>query len=193
MDSYFDYLAIEMFFGNSDIGNTMFYKLPGEGQKWKWLIFDMDYGLFSSSFDSPRSYTKPKGMGDKLINNTIFLKLLENKQMKQKFIERLAYIYNTMTPQVMLGKLEEIRAILEPEMRLHFDRWAPLNDKKINSDSPLSQDGAMRYWNTRVDRMRETINRRHHFLWGYIKNAFGLSESEMLSLFGVQPADPLAK
>ena len=31
MDSYFDYLAIEMFFGNSDIGNTMFYKLPGAG------------------------------------------------------------------------------------------------------------------------------------------------------------------
>ena len=83
VDSYFDYLAIEMFFGNSDIGNTMFYKLPGKDQKWKWLVFDLDYGLFSSSFDSPKSYTKPKGMGDKLINNTIFLKLLENKQMKQ--------------------------------------------------------------------------------------------------------------
>ena len=193
VDSYFDYLAIEMFFGNSDIGNTMFYRLPGEGQKWKWVIFDLDYGMFSSSFDSPRSYTKPKGMGDKLIDNTIFLKLLENSQMKEKFLNRLAYIYNTLTPQVMLAQLEQIKATLEPEMDWHFERWAPLNDKKINSDSPLSKESALRYWNVRVDRMRDTINRRHHFLWGYIKNAFSLTDAQMNALFGRQPADPLAK
>ena len=193
VDSYFDYLAIEMFFGNSDIGNTMFYKLPGAGQKWKWLIFDLDYGMFSSSFNSPKSYTKAKGMGDKLINNTIFLKLLENDQMKQKFLSRLAYIYHTLSPEVMNAKLTEIKAILEPEMAMHFERWAPLNDKKINSDSPLSKDGALGYWNTRINRMRDTINRRHHFLWGYIKEAFSLSNAQMLELFGEQPADPLAK
>ncbi len=193
IDSYFDYLAIEMFFGNSDIGNTMFYKLPGEGQKWKWLIFDLDYGMFSSSFDSPKSYTKAKGMGDKLINNTIFLKLLENAEMKQYFLERLAYIYRTLTPDVMNAKLTQIKAILEPEMAMHFERWAPLNDKTINSDSPLSKDGAIGYWNTRINRMRDTINRRHHFLWGYIKSAFGLSNAQMLELFGEQPEDPLAK
>ena len=171
----------------------MFYKLPGPGQKWKWLIFDLDYGMFSSSFNSPKSYTKAKGMGDKLINNTIFLKLLENADMKQKFLERLAYVYRTLTPKVMNDKLTEIKAILEPEMPMHFERWAPLNDKKINSDSPLSKDGALGYWNTRINRMRDTINRRHHFLWGYIKEAFGLSNAQMLELFGEQPADPLAK
>ena len=78
-------------------------------------------------------------------------------------------------------------------MDLHFERWAPLNDKKINSDSPLSKDGAKRYWNTRIDRMRDTINRRHHFLWEFTKNAFSLTQNEMLELFGSQPADPLAK
>ena len=193
VDSYYDYLAIEMFFGNSDIGNTMFYRLPGPGQKWKWLIFDLDYGMFSSSFNSPKSYTKPKGMGDKLINNTIFLKLLENAQMKQKFLNRLAYIYNTLTPEVMNDKLTQIKAILEPEMPMHFERWAPLNDKKINSDSPLSKDGALGYWNTRINRMRDTINRRHHFVWQYVKESFNLTNAQMLELFGEQPADPLAK
>ena len=193
IDSYYDYLAIEMFFGNSDIGNTMFYKLPGPGQKWKWLIFDLDYGMFSSSFNSPKSYTKAKGMGDKLINNTIFLKLLENNQMKQYFLERLAYIYRTLTPAVMNNKLSEIKAILEPAMPMHFERWAPLNDKKINSDSPLNKDGAIGYWNTRINRMRDTINRRHHFLWGFIKEAFNVSNAQMLELFGEQPEDPLAK
>ena len=190
VDSYFDYLAIEMFFGNSDIGNTMFYKLPGEGQKWKWLLYDFDYGMFKSSFDSPKSYTKAKGMGDKLIDNTIFLKLLENKEYKRKFLERLAYVYNTLTVEVMQDMVTYCYNILEPEMSLHFDYWAPQNDKTINSDSPLTRDGALRYWNTRVSRLRDTVNRRHYYLWGYIKDAFNLSDLEMVELFGSRPAKP---
>ena len=43
MDNYFDYMAFEMFFGNSDPGNIRFYKLDGEGQKWKWIFYDADY------------------------------------------------------------------------------------------------------------------------------------------------------
>ena len=113
--------------------------------------------------------------------------------MKQYFLERLAYVYRTLTPQVMNDKLTQIKAILEPEMAMHFERWAPLNDKKINSDSPLSKDGALGYWNTRINRMRDTINRRHHFLWEYIKEAFNLTNAQMLELFGEQPSDPLAK
>lgn len=190
VDSYYDYLAIEMFFGNSDIGNTMFYKLPGEGQKWKWLIFDLDYGMFKSSFDSPKSYTKAKGMGDKLIDNTIFLKLLENDEMKRKFLERLAYVYNTLTREVMQEQLTEMYNMLEPEMRMHFEFWAPQTDKELNSDSSTTVDGSLRYWNTRVNRMRDTINRRHYYLWGFIKDAFKLSNQEMTELFGERPAEP---
>ncbi len=190
IDSYYDYLAIEMFFGNSDIGNTMFYKLPGAGQKWKWLIYDLDYGMFKSSFDSPKSYTKAKGMGDKLIDNTIFLKLLENAEMKQKFLERLAYVYKTLSADVMDAKLTELYNILEPEMQMHFEFWAPQNDKTLNSDSPLTRDGALRYWNTRVTRLRDTISRRHYYLWGFIKDAFSLSSDQMLQLFGTRPAEP---
>ena len=47
VDNYFDYMAFEMFFGNSDPGNIRFYKLDGEGQKWKWIFYDADYGLFN--------------------------------------------------------------------------------------------------------------------------------------------------
>lgn len=40
VDNYFDYMAFEMFFGNSDPGNIRYYKLDGEGQKWKWIFYD---------------------------------------------------------------------------------------------------------------------------------------------------------
>ena len=76
VDNLFEYMAFEMFFGNSDIGNTRYYKTNEPGSKWKWVLYDVDYGLFNSKFNSPWSYTKEKGMGQQNINNTIFLKLL---------------------------------------------------------------------------------------------------------------------
>ncbi len=190
VDNYFEWFAIEMYFGNSDIGNFMFYKLDGEGQKWKTLLFDLDYGLFSSTFDSPKSYLKEKGMGDQRIDNTIFRKLLENKDMQHKFLSYLSYVYNTLTPDVMMAQLEACKSAIEPAMAIHFDRWAPLNEKKINSDSPLSKDGALRYWESRISRMRNTINWRQYYLWEDVQIQFGLSDAQMYEYFGKRPPKP---
>lgn len=74
VDNYFDYMALEMFFGNSDPGNIRFYKLKQEGAKWKWIFYDADYGLFRSGFDSATSYLKEKGAGQQNINNTLIVK-----------------------------------------------------------------------------------------------------------------------
>nr|MCR5566609.1 CotH kinase family protein [Clostridiales bacterium] len=76
VDNYFTFMAFEMFFGNSDIGNFRIYRLNTPGSKWKWLINDLDYGLWNSGFDSPKSYTKKSGMGQLNFDNTIFRKLL---------------------------------------------------------------------------------------------------------------------
>ena len=46
VDNYFGFMAFEMFFGNSDIGNFRIYRLNAPGSKWKWLINDLDYGLW---------------------------------------------------------------------------------------------------------------------------------------------------
>ena len=101
VDNYFDYMAFEMFFGNSDPGNIRFYKLDGEGQKWKWIFYDADYGLFNSGFDSPTSYLKESGAGQQKINNTLIRKLLENEEMLHKFLTRLGEIYQVFTTDFM--------------------------------------------------------------------------------------------
>lgn len=191
VDNYFDYIAIEMFFGNSDIGNMRMYRLHGDGQKWKWLLFDLDYGLFKSSFNSPYSYTKPKGMGEQNIDNTILLKLLENAEMKEKFLRRLGDIYQTFTTEVMQAKLDELSAIIEPEMTIHFGRWGELNDPYIIAEAPRTAEGALRYWRQRVRRLREeTLLCRPWYLWGYIQDAFKLSDTQMNDYYGPRPEKP---
>ena len=192
IENYIDWFAIEMFFGNSDPGNIMYYKLPTEGSKWKCILFDLDYGLFNSGFNSPWSYLKEKGMGQQNINNVIFRKMIESDEIRDKFLARLGQIFQTLTTDVMIAELEECAAIIEPELTMHYQRWANQPDMKyINSDSPSSGSGLLRYWRQRVDRMKnETMTLRPYKFWGLVQTQFQLSDLQMAHYFGPRPANP---
>ncbi len=190
VDNYFDYMAFAMFFGNSDAGNIRYYKLKGEGQKWRWIFYDSDYGMFDSTYNSVKSWLDPKGAGDKDINNTLIIKLLENAEMKEKFLRRLGEIYQVYTTETMLNTFNSIVEKIKPEMPLHFARWADLNEKKINSESPLTAEGAERYWNTRVERSRNVMKKKPTLFYGYVQDYFKLSDATMLEYFGEKPVMP---
>lgn len=190
IDNHLEYMALEMFFGNSDIGNTRYYRLHQEGSKWKWILYDLDYGLFNSGFNSPRSYTKAKGMGDQNIDNTIFLKILSVPEWKEKFLEKLGDIFQTFTTEHMTAELEKLVAIIEPEMNMHFARWAEDHDQMVINEWPTTVDGAYRYWEQRVDRLRNTLKKRPNLLWKMVKDELKVSEEDMIRFFGPQPVMP---
>ena len=190
VDNYFDYMAFEMFFGNSDPGNIRFYKLETEGAKWKWILYDLDYGLFNSGFNSPYSYLKEKGAGDKLIDNTLIRKLLENDEMKDKFLKRLGEIFQFFTTEYMIKVFDEMVTEIEPEMPLHFARWAEETDKAVSFDNPTTPEGALRYWYTRLDRTRNVLKKRPTYFYEMVQKQFLLSDEQMLSYFGEKPLLP---
>ncbi len=190
IDNYFDYMAFEMFFGNSDNGNIRYYRMHMDGAKWKWIFYDADYGLFKSGFDSPTSYLRESGAGQQRINNTLIVKLMENAEMREKFLRRLGEIFQYFTTEKMTEKLNEMAAILEPEMTLHFSRWAEENDRAINFDSPLTPEGAMRYWYERLDFTRNVIKKRPTYFYEMVQERFELSNDTMLDYFGPKPPLP---
>ena len=190
VDNLFEYLALEMFVGNSDIGNTRYYRLKTPGSKWRWIWYDADYGLFSSAFDSPKSYTKAKGMGQMNIDNTIFLKLLSVPEYKDRFLRKLASVFQTLTTDNMLTVLQPLVDLIKPEMELHWARWGEENDKMVIQEVPVTVDGAYRYWEKRVERLRNVVRKRPNALWAMIQKAFSLSEAQMEEYFGTQPPLP---
>ena len=190
VDNYFEYIALEMFVGNSDTGNMRAYRLNREGSKWRWVFYDVDYGMYSSNFNSPWSYTKEKGMGQQNIDNTILLKLLSVPEYKDKFLRKLGEIFQTFTAENMLAILEPMVEQIEPEMRIHFARWAEEHDKNVVMEWPTNADSAYRYWVSRVERLRRTIYARPEYLWGFIKETFELTDEQMLDYFGPQPKMP---
>jgi len=195
VENLLEYMAFEMYYGNSDIGNTRFYRLhgndpeTGEPYKWKWILYDVDYGLFKSSFDSPRSYTKAKGMGDKNVDNTCFLTALKVPEYKDMFLRKLGDIFQTLTTERMNEILDGCVAELKPdtEMKLHFARWAEYHDKMVMSDWPTKESSAYTYWLSRIDRLRETLQYRPHRLWKMVQDAFKLTDAQMIVYFGPQP------
>ena len=190
VDNLFEYMAFEMFFGNSDIGNTRFYRVDAEGSKWRWVLYDVDYGLYNSGFDSPKSYTKAKGMGEKNINNTIFVKLLSVPEYKDRYLRIFGRIYRRLTTENMLMVLEDLVKLIEPEMTLHWARWGEENDKAVLSEVPITADGAYRYWEKRVERLRNVVRKRPTLLWEMTQNAFNLTEAQMIEYFGEKPPMP---
>ena len=186
VDNYIDWFAIKMYFGDSDPGNLMYYKLPGG--KWKCLMFDLDYGLYNSGFNSPWSYMKTAGMGEKKINNVIFRKMLESDEIRDKFFTRLGFILQTLTSEVMIQELDACTALVEPELKWHYERWASHPDTRIiNEESPSTASGYLRYWQQRVNRMKNVMNKRPNLFWGFVKEEFKLTDEQMIHYFGEQP------
>ena len=190
VDNLFEYMALEMFVGNSDIGNTRFYRLKTPGSKWRWIWYDADYGLYNSKFDSPASFTRIGGMGQKRIDNTIFTTLLKVPEYRDKFLTKLGDIFKTYTTAHMLDVLEPLVDEITPEMELHWARWGEENDKMVITEVPTTVDGAYRYWEKRVERLRNVIRKRPTYLWEMIQNAFELTDAEMVNYFNDKPVMP---
>lgn len=189
VENLFDFLSLQMFFANTDSGNIRFYRVP-DG-KWRWIMFDMDYGLFSSSNNGVRNMMNPKGHGSHDdIDNTIWLKLLENNEMRDLFMRRFGRIFKQLTSDIMVKQIDACYSILAPEMPIHFERWAAQNLKSISSEQPTTVDGCLRYWNARVDRLRNAARKRPRHCWVQVQEWFQLSDAQMVDYFGPKPDFP---
>jgi hypothetical protein len=189
VDNLFDYLTYQIFFANTDSGNIRFYRVPGG--KWRYIMFDMDYGLFNSSNNGIRNMMNPKGHGaNDDLDNSLWLKLLENEQMFDRFMTRFGQLFQFFTTERMLAQIDECYHILEPEMPMHFERWAEHNLKNISFDQPQSVDGCLRYWNERVDRLRNVAMKRPRYAWVQMKEWYNLSDEVMIHYLGPKPEFP---
>ena len=181
IDNFLDWLAVEMYFGNSDIGHARVYRVPGG--KWKCLIEDLDYGLYDSGFNSVQSYLKEAGMGQKAINNTTFLKILSVDKYKDLFFTKLGNLFYSLTSSVMESEVDACVAWIEPGMKAHIDRWAPFYDKQVMFDVPTNPEEAWKYWEQRVARLRNVIRKRPTRLYNFIQEFFQMTDEEMAVYF----------
>lgn len=191
VDNYFDFMIFQIYFGNSDAGNIKFYRRQAEGEKWRWCLFDLDWGYFMSNRNGCKIWLDPKGAGDKDFENWLILALLDVPEMKDKFFTRFGQLFQEYLSDTdrIWAQAEAMAAEIQPELLFHYNRWSSENNSWI-TEEPTSPDANYSYWESRMSRLHNVLKKRPNLCWEQIRDWFGMTDAEMEHYFGAQPVMP---
>ena len=86
-ESLMDFLIVQTFFNNLDSGNKKFWRENMDGAEWRWVLFDMDWAMFPTTYEKnilKYDLLDPAGHGQQnIFSTTLQVRLLENPGFKQ--------------------------------------------------------------------------------------------------------------
>jgi hypothetical protein len=133
VEEFLNYYLADIYFQNEDWpqNNIKYWRPQVEGGKWRWILFDTDFGwgLYPKSGNSLWWATRGAS-ADKVINS-----LLENEGFKNEFIQRLAsHMNTTFHPETVTPIFDSIKGIIEAEMPRHRAKWTDPTEQNFNWD-----------------------------------------------------------
>lgn len=172
VEEWTNYWITETFIGNTDTGNIRFYNSRSGNGKWRWILFDLDWALFITTYEgnSVWQMTDPNGHGaGDMFDTTISLNMLKNENYKQYFIETYAkYMHTVFDKERMLQILDDMVAQVDSEMQRHCAVW----------NNP-SYSG----WQKNVQRLRMIVEERWAICANNLRKTFSISDARMAELF----------
>lgn len=172
IDNLIDYLIVESYFGNTDSGNIKYWRNQNGG-KWRWLLYDMDWALFMTTYkwNNIAQIFDPHGMGvNDWIDTTLHVNLMKNDCFREEFIKRYALYINTyFKPERLLSIYDAMVAEIESEMPRQLERWP----KPVYSLP----------WEEHVAITRQIIIEKPETEKKNLQSFFRLSDEEMQKLF----------
>lgn len=175
LEGYMDYVITEIYIANTDWpgNNIKFWKERGAG-KWRWILFDTDFGL--GWHEDPSVNTIEAALADNGPDwpnppwSTQFLrKLMENESFKNQFLQRFAYhIYSTFSPERVNNTIDSIVDVIGYEMEYHIERWGTPAD--------------MNQWYSYIDNIRNWVVARQSYMMTHLKAYFDISDSFFVSI-----------
>lgn len=137
------YLTAQIYFNNTDWpgNNIKFWKHP-EG-KWRWILYDTDFGFApwndeDYNFNTLSFALEAGNPNDSWPNpdwsTLLFRNLFKNIAFRNQFINRYADELNSrFLPQNVKSHLDNVFAMVEPELDKHFATWASFPSNSLNN------------------------------------------------------------
>lgn len=178
-DNYIDYMVTEIWSANTDwpFNNVRFWRieapedelvdLPGHDGRWRWLVYDLDYGLGLAEEANHNSLGRVANSGD--WSTVLFARLLKNEEFRTDFINRYADLLNhTFAPNRVNKMIDEMVETYMPEMEEHLSRW------------PYTS--SVGKWEKLVDDMRKWVSARPRYAREHIVSQFKLGGQVELTI-----------
>ena len=130
IENYIQYMTYEMYTGNTDTLNVKRYRNPKRDGKWRWVLFDLDWG-FHEDTNSVRRWLEPGGMGNmRRTDNTLFIACMKNERFRSQFLTYLGdQMATTFTSENILNMVQEFLDKLTPIMPDQLERWGPSEEE----------------------------------------------------------------
>jgi len=170
MDNFIDYQIIEIFIGNQDWlnNNIKFWRPKLPGGKWKWILWDTEYGLGTNKnypVGEPNFnfFTMAMSWGGWGNDDYTWLlrNLMENSEFKNKFITRTLDLLNTIyLPSYTNPIFQSLANNINTDIQKQFDKWG--------SNQTL--------WEADIDYAKYYLTECPHFLRQHIAQYFGFND-----------------
>lgn len=174
VDSFTDYLAFQIYFGNGDPSNTRYWRAQDYSVKWRLMLHDLDWGLkdndvnadvFGVYFNLCYVYRK-NGM---VTNTSIFHALKQNKSWGDKFVNRVVQLAETqLSPDRILPIFDSMTGEMLAEMPKHIGRFG----------TPHS----MEVWKNQTGELRSALAQRREVVFKQLQKYFGVSDAYLQEL-----------
>jgi hypothetical protein len=154
----------QIYICNLDNVNVKFFKI--DGQKWTWILFDVDYSTTFTSNNTVEAHLNPAGTGTNDYFSTALVNgLLKNDGFKEKFLRRMAWqIDNVWTPERVNAAVDKFYNALKPEKQRDCDRW----------------DLSYQSWENSVSRIRTFFENREGYVVEDLQDWFDLTDRQMI-------------
>ncbi len=163
VQNYMDYMITQMWIGNSDNGNVKFFMTSEH--PWHWILFDTDQSFRSPQYNAIAEHLDPnKPFKFDVTSKTLLRALLKRPEFKEIFLRRMAWqINNVWTEENVIGRIDEIAAMIQPDLEKDCKRWN------------------VRYglWESSVEHLREFAQERTRYFMTHVKQYFGLTDAQM--------------
>ena len=189
IDNYIDYQIAEIYFANTDWpgNNIKYWRQRTDTGKWRWMVFDTDFGFgyFSNAQVNSNTLamaTDPSGPGwpNPPWSTWLIRELLLSEEFKIDFIRRFADHLNIpFHPDRVSDMILSMHDILDPEMPRTIDRW---------KDEPADFDrsyGSYEDWLSTYEVLFEFAQDRPYYVRQHIEQKFDLNGHTQLNIMVV--------
>ena len=161
VDSFIDYQAANIYIGNSDWPHNNVRRWrhrapldparpPGADGRWRWMMYDVDFGMQSPQRNVLDGAADPKGTrGWKGVewSTLVLRRLLLNREFRERFQARFETLMEReFSPDNVIAHIDRAQERIRGEVPRHIERW--------------KTHASVRAWEDEVESMRRFARQR---------------------------------